>query len=174
MHGDISVESEKGKGTSFKVSIPTTIVQKKVVSSHIESQPVVDQQSYENCTVLIVEDNELNRIIASEQLSQFKLFNVENGKQALKLLQNKHSNIDVILMDCQMPVMDGYECTQAIRSGEAGERYRDIPIIALTANAMKGDREACLEAGMNDYISKPFKAESLIFAVKTWFEKSLS
>ena len=174
MHGNISVESEKGKGTSFKVSIPTTIVQKKVTSSHIESKPMVDQQSYENCTVLIVEDNELNRIIASEQLSQFKLFNAENGKQALKLLQNKHSNIDVILMDCQMPVMDGYKCTQAIRVGEAGERYRDIPIIALTANAMKGDREACLEAGMNDYISKPFKAESLIFAVKTWFEKSLS
>ena len=174
MDGNISVESEKGKGTSFKVSIPTTMVQKKVTSSHLESKPAINQEPYRDCTVLIVEDNELNRIIASEQLSRFKLFSAQNGKQALKLLQNKHSNIDVILMDCQMPVMDGYECTQAIRSGEAGERYRDIPIIALTANAMKGDREACLEAGMNDYISKPFKAESLVFTVKTWFEKSLS
>lgn len=174
MNGEISVESEKGQGTTFRVTIPTTIVQKRVVSSHIETQAFVDESAYKDCTVLIVEDNELNRIIASEQLNQFKLFNAENGKQAIQLLNNKNSNIDVILMDCQMPVMDGYDATQAIRTGKAGERYRDIPIIALTANAMKGDREKCLEAGMNDYLSKPFKAESLIFAVKTWYEKSIS
>lgn len=173
MGGEISVESEKGKGTAFKVIIPTTIVKKKVVSSHFESNTQIDEQSFKDCTVLIVEDNELNRIIAGEQLSQFKLFNAENGKQALQLLNNKHSNIDVILMDCHMPVMDGYACTRAIREGHAGERYREIPIIALTANAMRGDREKCLEVGMNDYLSKPFKAESLIFAVKTWFEKSV-
>jgi len=72
---------------------------------------------------------------------------------------------DVILMDCHMPKMDGFETTRRIRAGEAGERYTEVPIIALTANAMKGDRERCEAAGMDDYISKPFTAKQLLKAV---------
>ena len=71
-------------------------------------------------------------------------------------------------MDCQMPEMDGFEATKRIRNGEAGERYLNVPIIALTANAMKGDKERCVNAGMDDYLSKPFDAVDLIDKVEHW------
>lgn len=92
-----------------------------------------------------------------------------NGQQALEALQGAKAHFDLILMDCQMPVMDGYEATRRIRAGEAGERYQQTPIIALTANAMKGDRDTCIAAGMNDYISKPFNESELRQKVWQWF-----
>ena len=82
-----------------------------------------------------------------------------NGVEAIDTLKNGFYSL--VLMDCQMPEMDGYEATRRIRQGEAGERYKHIPIIAMTANAMQGNREICIEAGMNDYISKPVE-ESII------------
>lgn len=180
MKGDICVESEKGVGSTFRVSLPTSIVKKKVVTTRTQSTLPVDISKCETvpsehtCNVLIVEDNELNRIIACEQLTSFNLFTAADGQQALQLLNNKHSCIDVILMDCQMPVMDGYTCCRAIRAGDGGKRYADIPVIALTANAMKGDREKCLEAGMNDYVSKPFTSEQLTAAVSHWYNRSIN
>ena len=76
---------------------------------------------------------------------------------------------DLILMDCQMPEMDGYEATHAIRQ-KTGTAFQTIPILAMTANAVKGDRERCLEAGMNDYITKPIKLRDLSVAIKRWIE----
>ncbi|MCB0274424.1 MAG: response regulator, partial [Calditrichaeota bacterium] len=82
-----------------------------------------------------------------------------NGREALESLRK--GDYHLVLMDVQMPEMDGYQTTRAIRSGDAGERYRDIAIVAMTANAMKGDREKCLAAGMNAYLSKPIRREEL-------------
>ena len=98
---------------------------------------------------------------------------VENGLEALELIKenSKLSPFDLILMDCQMPVMDGYEATKAIRIGKAGEVSKSIPIIALTANAVKGDKEKCIEIGMDDFVSKPIDSNDLIDVIKKCFEE---
>lgn len=105
--------------------------------------------------VLVVEDNDINRSVVEGILEgkvSHQVF-AENGEVALEVM--KSVRVDLVLMDCQMPVMDGYETTRAIREGAAGESYCNIPIIAMTANAMDGDRERCLESGMDEYLSKP-------------------
>jgi CheY-like chemotaxis protein len=89
-----------------------------------------------------------------------------NGREAITALQNMR--YDIILMDCQMPEMDGFEATRRIRQGESGRRYTNVPIIAMTAHAMKGDKELCLEAGMNDYLAKPVKSEELSKLIAQW------
>lgn len=115
--------------------------------------------------ILLVEDNPVNQLVASAMLAQIGLTcdQAGNGLEALAAMKQAPEDMPyhVVLMDCQMPEMDGYEASQEIRSGTAGERYLDIPIIAMTANAMKGDREKCLEAGMSDYISKPVHSDVL-------------
>ena len=102
-------------------------------------------------------------------LSQFKLDTViaENGKQALDNLKDD-LDISLILMDCQMPEMDGYEATQRIRLGEAGEPHTNIPIIAMTANAMESDRQDCLNAGMNDFLTKPINKALVLEKIHQW------
>lgn len=118
-----------------------------------------------NTRILLVEDNHVNQTVALALLDLLKLSaDVANsGLDALHALQNSPENMPytLILMDCQMPVMDGYEATREIRKGAAGIRYKDISIMAMTANAMKGDKEKCLEAGMTDYLSKPIDTEAL-------------
>ena len=115
---------------------------------------------------LLVEDNKVNQILGSTLLKQLGLTVsiASHGYEALELLKNEV--FDVILMDCQMPLMDGFEATQCIRSNE--EENEHIPIIALTANAMQGDRERCLAAGMDDYLSKPFKSKGLHAILLPW------
>ncbi|KKL54214.1 hypothetical protein LCGC14_2267670, partial [marine sediment metagenome] len=88
---------------------------------------------------------------------------VTNGKEAIESL--KRLDYDLVLMDCQMPEMDGYEATRTIRDENSTVRNHNIPIIAMTANVMKGDRENCLEAGMNDYVTKPIKVQELADAI---------
>ena len=95
---------------------------------------------------------------------------VGSGKEALDALQN--ISYDMILMDCQMPEMDGYEATKAIRTSKTLAKYQHIPIIAMTANALKGDREKCIEAGMNDYISKPINVDELATLVQKVLSKT--
>ncbi|AZQ12774.1 hybrid sensor histidine kinase/response regulator [Shewanella khirikhana] len=112
----------------------------------------------DSAQILLVEDNKVNQMVALGMLRNLGLHHVDvafNGLEALSALQ--HKNYDIILMDCLMPEMDGYQATVAIRLGDAGEQCKDIPIIAMTANAMKGDKEQCLEAGMNDYVAKPLE-----------------
>ncbi len=121
--------------------------------------------------ILVVDDNLLNQELTREMLkrSGCRVTLVENGLKALKALDRE--NFDLILMDCQMPEMDGYETTRFIRGREAasGEK-RHIPIIAMTANAMRGDREGCEAAGMDDYLSKPFSATHLEKKLHHWLE----
>ncbi len=108
---------------------------------------------------LVAEDNEINCMIAVRTIQKlgFEVDTAENGRVAVEKVQSKH--FDIVLMDCQMPEMDGYEATRRIR--ELGYDQESLPVIALTANAMEGTRERCLEAGMNEYLSKPFDLEAL-------------
>jgi PAS domain S-box-containing protein len=121
-------------------------------------------------TVLLAEDNVINREVAEFMLKQlgFEVVAVENGRRAIQQLKTRGKDISHVLMDCQMPVMDGYEATVRIRRGEAGALVCDIPIIAMTAHAMEGDREKCLAAGMNDYISKPIDIDLVRSAMGRW------
>jgi CheY-like chemotaxis protein len=90
-----------------------------------------------------------------------------NGKEALSALSGSQS-FDMVLMDCQMPEMDGYEATHRIRNGEGGKEVRNIPIIAMTANAMESDRKACKDAGMNDFLTKPLNRTLLKEKLRIW------
>jgi ammonium transporter, Amt family len=113
----------------------------------------------------VAEDNEINRLVANKVLSQagYECDLVVNGREALSALGERQ--YDLVLMDCQMPDMDGFEATTEYRKREAvqtADHRHPLPIIALTANALSGDRERCLAAGMTDYISKPFDPDKLI------------
>jgi PAS domain S-box-containing protein len=119
--------------------------------------------------VLIVDDVPTNQIVATKILEIFghKADTVENGAQSLAALRSH--NYDLVLMDCQMPIMDGFEATRRIRQGEAGESNRNLPVFALTANAMAKDREDCKEAGMTDYLAKPVLPEEVEALLLRWF-----
>jgi len=115
--------------------------------------------------ILLVEDNQVNQLVASSLLKKLghRVDHAENGQRAIEALQKK--TYDLVLMDCQMPVMDGYKATQAIRQNPD---WQNLPVIAVTANVMQGDREACLASGMNDYITKPYNREQLKTAIARW------
>lgn len=121
--------------------------------------------------LMLVEDTFINQEVIKGILHNypFSIEIAENGEEAIKLL-NENTDIpySLILMDCQMPIMDGYTATQYIRQGAAGEINKGITIIALTANAMAGDRQKCLDAGMNDYLSKPIDAKQLDVTLRQW------
>jgi CheY-like chemotaxis protein len=121
--------------------------------------------------ILLVEDNPVNSMLALRLLQKFgyQAYAVFNGKEALKALEI--SNYDLILMDVQMPEMDGLEATAAIRNPKSKVMNPNIPIVAMTAHAMKGDRELCLNAGMDDYVSKPIKPDLLFAAIEKQIEK---
>jgi two-component system, sensor histidine kinase and response regulator len=118
--------------------------------------------------VLLVEDNVVNQQVALRMLAAFglKAQVALNGVEAVE--RSKNERFDAIFMDCQMPLMDGYQATRAIREWERRENQPRVPIIAMTANAMQGDRERCLEAGMDDYLSKPLKRDTLTVTLTEW------
>lgn len=118
--------------------------------------------------ILLVEDNHINVVVAKGLIEMFgPIVDVANdGQQALEMLQKQH--FDLIFMDCQMPVLDGYECSRRIRADDSGLIDPQIPIVALTANAMRGDREKCLSAGMDDYLAKPVESEMIYQKLKHW------
>ena len=124
--------------------------------------------SIRGANILLAEDNKINQMVAAELLKteKFVVTVANNGRIALDLLRKQP--FDLILMDVQMPEMDGYEATRAIRSDA---RFSNIPILAMTANAMSGDRELCLEAGMNDHIPKPIEPQALYRALVKWLRK---
>ena len=159
MGGNISVESEEGVGTtmyftaSFDIAPPLEANALQADSSQ--------GQIREGLKVLVVEDDHVSSVSVAMILRKLKTepIQVEDGRQALAALRRK--TFDLVLMDIQMPVMDGVETTQAIRVGLAGEEMKSVPIIALTAYAMSGDRERFLQAGMDDYLAKPISMVDL-------------
>ena len=116
-------------------------------------------------SVLLVEDNVVNQTLARALLKRMghTVTSVNNGQEAVDAVAVQA--FDIVLMDCQMPVMDGFEATRRIRAGDAGQAQAGVPIVAMTANAMVGDRELCLECGMNDYVTKPIQVPLLKEAI---------
>jgi len=138
-----------------------------------DHEGVTENRSWpSNARLLLVEDNFVNQEVAHAILEQMNLSadTASNGQEAIRALSDAPSEhpYTAVLMDCQMPVMDGYKASQKIRSGGAGERNKGIPIIAMTANAMKGDKEKCLAAGMSDYMSKPIDPYILESILQKW------
>ncbi|WP_201977192.1 response regulator [Hymenobacter rubidus] len=165
MGSDVQLESEKNKGTTmqFALRLPVgtalDLAPKEVLPP---DSPVRD--NLRNKQVLLVEDNRFNRQIAKTFLSQaqVQVTEAEHGAEAVELAQ--HQRFDLILMDIQMPVMDGYAATALLRQ----QLGLTTPIVALTANAINGEREKCLAAGMNGYLTKPFKEDQLLKTVGEW------
>lgn len=154
MGGEIVIESKKNQGT--KIEIHLTLEKGNVANI---SYDAFDSSNInlENKKILLVEDNEFNRIVAQNSLSSINCMTTEaeNGKEALEILEK--NTFDLILMDIQMPIMDGFETTHFIRNN----LKLDIPIIALTANAFKTEIDKCKEVGMDDYVTKPFNEKDL-------------
>jgi len=128
-----------------------------------------DSEVFRETPILIVEDNKVNQMVLRGLLKKlgYKTLIAENGKVAVELLSRE--NVLAILMDVQMPVMDGYEATKAIRA--SGTANAHVPIIAVTANALSEDREHCLRVGMDDYIKKPVDVELIKRKLKIWLHK---
>ncbi len=160
MGGTISVSSTVGKGTTFAFNLKLGRVDEP------DSSPPAPQSGSNETTgsvdadILLVEDNLVNQKVASAMLKKLgcRVTAVPNGARALEQL--KKAAFDLVFMDCQMPVMDGFEATRAIRQ-MVGE-IREIPIVAMTAHALKEDRQKCLDAGMDDYLAKPVHRDKLI------------
>ncbi|EEX92852.1 sensory box histidine kinase/response regulator [Vibrio orientalis CIP 102891 = ATCC 33934] len=137
--------------------------------SALEPEPMPGPELKSGLQLLIVEDNRVNQIVITGVLHKMGLDSTiaNNGKEALSVLSSSKS-FDIILMDCQMPEMDGYEATHRIRNGEGGDNVKNIPIIAMTANAMESDRKACKDAGMNDFLTKPLNRSLLKEKLMEW------
>ncbi|MCG9791049.1 response regulator [Flavobacterium algicola] len=153
LDGKFSVQSEIGRGTSCKIILDFDIVE---VDEQVVEKNKVMEYDLGGKTILVVEDNKMNQMIIKMITKSWENTNVlfaDNGEEGVKAVKN--NKIDLILMDLQMPVMDGYEATIAIRSGEAGAENNDIPIIAVTADVMEVTKLRVIEVGMNDYLSKP-------------------
>ena len=157
MGGNLAVDSEAGKGTSVYFSIPL----ERVAAPVRPEDPRSGLAAMAGARVLLAEDDSASAFAASAQLEAMgcRVLAVRDGREALDALGRE--TFDVVLMDVQMPRMDGVEATAAIRRGEIGGHLADIPIIAMTAYAMDGDREMLLEAGMTDYLAKPVEMDGL-------------
>jgi len=163
MGGSIHVESFPGVGSTFRFKLPLRVAEKMLRNERAHADDSQDQLPLAGLSILLAEDNPVNQLVTMKMVARLgaEVDCANDGQVALSMVAKKA--YDLVLMDCQMPVVDGYEATMRIREMEA---VRHLPIIALTANAMHGDREACLEAGMNGYITKPVDSGQLLAAVQ--------
>lgn len=169
--GTISVESKENIGTTFTFIIPYLIGEEKdLLRPKSSSYTETPKHILKGTKVLLVEDNEVNRLYANTILKKWEvnIETAENGYVAVEKLRK--NDYDIILMDVQMPIMDGYEATKIIRK-EFKAPKKDTTIIALTANAIKGDIDRCIQAGMNDYLAKPFNPEALYKLISKHLDK---
>ncbi|MBF0102101.1 MAG: response regulator [Desulfobacterales bacterium] len=166
MGGDITVDSEMNQGTCFNFYICSGKPEYAYSNINDDLEKDTAFQQIPPLTILLAEDNLVNQKVATNLLRKkgHSLEVAVNGKIVIDMLASG-KEFDMILMDVQMPVMDGLEATERIRNGEAGESVKDIPIIALTAHALKGDRERFLTMGMNGHVAKPVKPEMLYLEI---------
>ena len=177
MGGHIVCASRLGAGAAFRFELVCGIAEPAGAALRAETRgnadvaavpSVADARPAQGSRVLVAEDTEINRQLARVLLKRMGcvIDEAENGALALEALAR--DEYDLVLMDCMMPEMDGFEATRLLRAREAGSGARRVPVIALTANAIDGDRERCLDAGMDDYLAKPFTAAEFIAAVGRW------
>jgi CheY-like chemotaxis protein len=162
MGGSLRAESRVGVGSTFTLEMPLTLQARPALLA-IANNTTPD--TAEGQPILLVEDNPVNQTVIQAMLRSlgFEVCIAGDGAQAISLVARQP--FAAVLMDCRLPIVDGYEATRRIRQMPQG---RDLPIIALTANALQGDRERCLEAGMNDYLTKPFKRNDLQQILQRW------
>jgi signal transduction histidine kinase/CheY-like chemotaxis protein len=168
MGGDVICRSSEGRGATFVFTLPlepATPPPLRSGETAPASTPRLDGH------VLVVDDNPVNAVVASAMLEcmGLRVDVADDGAQALSLMAI--GRYDLVLMDCQLPVMDGWEATQRWRSNEAPGQH--LPIVALTALAVMGDRERCLQAGMDDYLAKPYEMDELVAVVRRQLDHSL-
>ena len=192
MGGSIVASSKLGVGSTFTLRLPFALAPAPgatpATRPSLASEPTVSSAAHDageaaiavspaptcgtpdgaGAEILVVDDNLTNQTVARHMLTRlgYQVSVANHGGEALSLL-GTHT-FSAVLMDCQMPVMDGYEATARIRSGEAGEAVRHIPVVAMTANAMQADKELCLASGMNDFLSKPVVMDALRDTLARW------
>lgn len=168
------MDSEESVGSTFYFTVHLGKQDQSLDSVHLPDRSAEEKvkhaiEKIHGCKMMLVEDDEINQELAIELLSDNNILTktAGNGREALDLLNQEE--FDCILMDCQMPVMDGYEATRKIRQLE---RFKDLPIIAMTAHAMVGDREKVLAAGMNDHITKPIDPDKMVITIANWISRN--
>ncbi|MBK5513357.1 ATP-binding protein [Pseudomonas sp. TH15] len=166
MGGTLRAQSEEGRGSVFTLEIPLALY-KQALPELAPPRVPTGNGNGEGRNVLLVEDNPVNQTVIEAMLRSlgFTVSVATDGAQAVRSAESLI--FEAILMDCRLPIIDGYEATRQIRQLPGG---LDVPIIALTANALQGDREACLSAGMNDYLAKPFKRTDLQQILQRWVQ----
>lgn len=178
--GAISVDSAEGRGTTVTVTLPVDVaeIQSLETTGSLRPSVVTDSQVIHfparssiaplSGRVLLVEDNELNALLATRSLEVLGLDVIAASDGQEGYVRFCESKFNIVLMDCQMPVLDGYDATRKIRAHEEEHRLAPVPIIAVTANTLTGDREKCLRAGMSDYLGKPYDVPELREILLRW------
>jgi len=179
MGGRITAQSEPGRGSRFRLSLPMPVAPASALPDAQAVPPEAPAGAarqgaagtsgrWQGLRVLLVEDNPVNQALAASQLKSlgFTVELAENGAEAVTACQR--TQFDFILMDCQMPVMDGFEATRRILADR--QDVTGCPIVAMTANTMQGDRERCLEAGMVDFLAKPYRQAELVEVIARWLD----
>lgn len=170
MGGSIGYRSNPNGGSVFWFTLDLAEISADEVTSDIGDTGRDTDLRYEGYHVLLVEDNKVNQLYATKLLKAmgFSVHLATTGFEAIDLALTFHDKLGIILMDCRMPEMDGYEATRRIRSAERKNGLSPLPIIALTANALKGDAELCRNAGMDDYLTKPVSNSQLAEKISHW------
>jgi PAS domain S-box-containing protein len=180
MQGEISVHSEPGTGSTFSFTAAfETMTEESSPQDTPDTAGTRPRDSIappplKKAKVLLVDDNQINRLVGERMLQNLgcTVRLAENGEEALEMLDTEP--FDIIFMDIQMPGVDGLEALRRLRSGAPDSMNRNTPVIAMTAHAMQGDKERLLEAGMDDYIAKPFSKENFVTALEHWVPDHLA
>jgi PAS domain S-box-containing protein len=170
MGGDVGVSSVDRAGSRFWFRIHAERLEDEVPSVVQNQPPAAAEPFPAHGRILVVEDNATNRRVIEAFLKKLPVLfsSVENGADALEYISTSPDKPDLVLMDCQMPVMDGYEATRHIRQWEAEHHQPRLPVVALTASAFEEDRDQCMAAGMDDFLTKPINADQLLAILAKW------